>query len=68
MTVNISSQHRREERLAAAIARSRESRGEAHMRGREEFLASTITSAMRGQPHMDRGRAGLGSTFVKLEV
>ena len=37
--------HRREERLAAQIARSKESRQDTYMRGREEFLASAITSA-----------------------
>ena len=40
--------HRREERLAAAIARSKEHRHDTYMRGREEALASAISSAFIG--------------------
>jgi hypothetical protein len=40
--------HRREERLAAQIARSKEMRQESFTRGREEFLASAITMATGG--------------------
>ncbi len=39
---------RREERLAAAIARSKEHRHDSYMRGREEALASAILSAFDG--------------------
>ena len=42
------SSHRREERLAAQIARSKELRQEGFSRGREEFLASAITTAVGG--------------------
>ena len=38
----------REERLAAAIARSKDHRHDAYMRGREEALASAISSAFVG--------------------
>lgn len=42
------SSHRREERLAAQIARSKDVRQDSYVRGREEFLASAITSAVGG--------------------
>ena len=56
--------HGREERLAAAIARSKELRQESYMRGREEVLASAITSAFGGggaggSGHHDRGVSGM---------
>ena len=40
--------YRREERLAAAIAKSKDLRQQSYMRTREETLASTITSAFSG--------------------
>lgn len=43
-----SSAYRREEHLAAAIARSKEARHDSYLRGREEVLAAAITSALSG--------------------
>ncbi len=64
----ISTQYLREERLAAAIARSRERRHDSHMKGREEFLASSITSALRDRgSERDRG-GGIGGTFSRMHV
>lgn len=63
---------RREERLAAAIARSRDQRHDNYMKGREEFLASSITSALRDGGGvgggMDRERGGVGGTFSRMQV
>lgn len=50
--------HRREERLAAQIARSKEMRQDSYMRGREEFLASAITSAVGGAGGGGHGGGG----------
>lgn len=48
---------RREERLAAQIAWSREMRQDSYSRGREEFLASTISSAV-GSGGLSSGSGG----------
>ena len=46
--------YRREEHLAAAIQRSKESRQDSFLRGREEVLAQAITSALGGGGGMER--------------
>jgi len=56
-----SSSHRREERLAAQIVKSKGMRQEGYTRGREEFLASTITSAVGGM-------SGMGSQAPRIQV
>lgn len=58
--------HRREERLAAQIARSKESRQEGFMRGREEFLASAITSASAGGPSVSHERERSMGIFSRM--
>ena len=62
------SSYRREERLDAAIARSKESRQDSYMRGREEFLASAITSALGGgSTGGDRNRS-MGGGYPRVPV
>lgn len=52
---------RREERLAAQIARSKEARQDTFTRGREEFLASAISmAAAGGGSSHDRGERERG--------
>lgn len=46
--------YRREEHLAAAIQRSKESRHDSYLRGREEVLAQAITSALGGGGAIER--------------
>lgn len=40
--------YRKEERLAATISRQKETRQQNFMKSREEFIASSITSALTG--------------------
>ncbi|KAL5473130.1 hypothetical protein EMCRGX_G027576 [Ephydatia muelleri] len=51
--------HRREERLAAAITRSRESRQQSYMRNRDEYVASAITSAFASDREREREAVGI---------
>ncbi len=65
----MSAQYHREERLAAAISRSREHRHDTQMKGREEFLASSITSALRERRgDRERNNGGIGGTFSRMHV
>ena len=50
--------HRREERLAAQIARSKAARQDTFTRGREEFLASAISMAAPGAAAAAGGAGG----------
>lgn len=52
--------HRREERLAAAITRSREARQQGYMRNRDEYVASAITSAFASDRERERESAAAG--------
>lgn len=66
--------YRREERLAAQIARSKEMRQEGFSRGREEFLASAITMATGGgssherERERERDRERSHSMFARVPV
>ena len=69
------SNQRREERLAAAIARSKEHRHDTYMRGREEALASAISSAFIGgesrpshSRERDRSHHHAGSYHTRPQV
>lgn len=58
--------YQREEHIAAAIARSKEAHQETFMRGREEFLASAITTAFGGGGASERERGHVGGYPVKV--
>ena len=61
--------YHREERLAAAIARSKEARQDSYLRNREEFVASAITSAFGGAPVTnERDRTAMGGGYPRVQV
>lgn len=59
--------HRREERLAAAITRSRESRQQSYMRNRDEYVASAITSAFASDREREREAVGIRVSVSTLQ-
>ena len=58
--------HRREERLAAAITRSRDARQQNYMRNRDEFVASAITSAFASDREKEREATGLRASVLSV--